>query len=346
MRAEPTLVTAAEAATWLTEIAGPVAVTGGTGFVGSHLVDTLCAAGLRPRVLVRDPAAPRWIADRPVEWIAGDLHDRAALSRLVQDAGTVIHLAGVVRAGAEADFDRGNREGTRNLVAALEQASSGARLVHVSSLAAAGPSASVEGLEPDAEPRPVSAYGRSKLAAEAEVRTLGVRCPWVILRPPAIYGPRDTDVLEFFKMAARGVVAIPAGERWVTLAWVGDVVRGILAAAGRGAPEHRVLHLGEPRPYRLRAVVRLLADAGGVRARIVPMPGVVLVAAGGGGSLLHRLGLHRVALTRDKARELLARHWTARTEGSLAALGLVEPVSFPAGAARTWAWYRAAGWLG
>ncbi len=344
--AEAPLVAADEAETWLAKIAGPVAITGGTGFVGSHLVDTLCAADVRPRVLVRNPAAPRWIADRPVEWITGDLDDAVALAKLVEGAGTVLHLAGVVRAGSTTAFDRGNRQGTRRLVTALEAEAPTARLVHVSSLAAAGPSPTIDGLGPDAEPHPVSAYGRSKLAAESEVRALGDDRAWVVLRPPAIYGPRDTDVLEFFKMAACGVVAIPSGERWVTLAWVGDVVRAVLAAAGADAPVHRVLHLGEPLPYRLPAVVRLLADAGGVRARVVPVPGMVLAAAGGGGSLLHRLGFHRVAMTRDKARELLARHWTARTAESLAALNLGDQVPFPEGAAITWEWYRAVGWVG
>lgn len=342
---EPPLVAADAVRPWLERLALPVAVTGGTGFVGSHLVDTLCDAGIEPRVLVRDPASPRWIAERTVQWVAGDLDDGAALRRLAEGARTVIHLAGVVRAGSAAAFDRGNRVGTTNLVEALAEAAPGARLVHVSSLAAAGPSDAIDGVGPEAPPQPLSAYGRSKLAAEEVVRGEGGHRQWIVVRPPAIYGPRDTDVLEFFKMAARGLVAVPAGERWVTVAWVGDVVRAVLAAAATDGPTGRVLHLGEPQPYRLQAMVRLLADAGGVTARIVPVPAVVLAAAGLGGSLLHRLGFERVAMTADKARELTARHWTARTADSLALLKVDEGLPFPEGAARTWAWYRSAGWL-
>ena len=185
----------------------------------------LCARRASHLVLVRDPSAPRWIAGAPVEWVPGDLEDGVALRRLVGGSGTVFHLAGVLRASREVDFDLGNRGGTANLVQALREAAPAARLVHVSSLAAAGPSNEPGGVGPECDPAPISWYGRSKLAAEHEVRAFGERADWSIVRPPAIYGPRDADVFEFFRMASRGVVAIPSGERWLTIAWVGDVVR-------------------------------------------------------------------------------------------------------------------------
>ncbi len=342
---EPPLFAPDAVSQWLGRLRPPVAVTGGTGFVGSHLVDALAAGGLRPRVLVRDPERPRWIAGRDVEWVAGSLEDADALERLVAGARTVLHLAGVVRAGSAAAFDRANREGTERLVAAVRRAAApDARVVYVSSQAALGPSPTVSGLGPEAVPRPVSAYGRSKLGGEAAVRHLAGGREWVILRPPAIYGPRDTDVLAFFRMAARGLAAIPAGERWVTVAHVADVVRAVLAAAAEGVAG-RVLHLGEPRPYRLEALIRLLADAGGVRVRVVKVPALVVRAAGAGGSALARLGLARVAMTADKARELLARHWTLRTADSLEALDLGATTPFPEGAAATWDWYRRRGWI-
>jgi nucleoside-diphosphate-sugar epimerase len=330
-------------ARWLETLPQPVAITGGTGFVGSHLVDTLCAAGLATRVLVRDPRSPRWIQDAPVEWVPGSLDDGSAVRRLVQGAGTVVHLAGVLRAGSEADFDLGNRGGTASLVAAVCGAAPRARLVHVSSLAAVGPSAEPAGAGPEVEPAPISWYGRSKLAGEDEVRGLGDEIWWSIIRPPAVYGPRDSDVFEFFRMANRGVVAIPAGERWLTVAWVGDVVRSILAAAA-GRPG-RVFHLGGPEPMLLETLISELCSAGGVRCRLIRIPPFVVSGAGAVGSALHRVGWRRFALTGDKARELLARHWTARTADSLLALGVDHHTGFRDGAACSWAWYRDRGWL-
>ncbi len=95
------LVSVESVSQWLDQLPQPVAITGGTGFVGSHLVDTLCAAGIEPRVLVRDPSAPRWISGAPVTWVEGSLAESESLRRLVDGAATVIHLAGVVRAGRE-----------------------------------------------------------------------------------------------------------------------------------------------------------------------------------------------------------------------------------------------------
>jgi nucleoside-diphosphate-sugar epimerase len=295
-------------------------------------------------VLVRDPANPRWIGGADVQRVEGGLHDETALDSLVEGAGTVVHLAGVVRAGREVDFDRGNRQGTENLVAAVRRRAPDARLVHISSLAAAGPSHEPSGRGPDEPAAPISAYGRSKLGAERAVAALGSDRRWCLLRPPAIFGPRDTDVLEFFKMAARGVAAVPAGDRWLTVAWVGDVVRAAVAAAAAGQAG-AVYHLGEPEPRTLVELLRLLAAAGGKRVRVIPVPAAVIGAAGGVGSVLQRVGLRRIALTQDKARELVARHWTADTAGSLEALGLGDQTPFGDGASATWRWYRERGWL-
>jgi nucleoside-diphosphate-sugar epimerase len=330
---------------WLREIRTPVAVTGGTGFVGSHLVDLFCAAGLRPRVLVRDSSSRGWIDDSPVEWVEGRLQDPDALRTFVAGAGTVYHLAGAVRAGTERVFDSVNRVGTASLVAAVRTAAPDAKLVYLSSIAAAGPSPTIEGVGPEVAPKPVSAYGRSKLGGENEVAALAGDRPWLILRPPAIYGPRDRDILQFFRMAATGWVALPRGEMWASMAYVGDIVACLAAAGARGSASGRVLHLGEERPYRLRALARLIGGAAGRRVRIVSVPAWALAAAGVAGSLLQRMGFRGVALTRDKAREMTARHWTCRTVDSLAVLGVGSTTSFPEGAAATWDWYRRRAWV-
>ncbi len=340
---ENPLVAPADVKHWLEAIPGPIAITGGTGFVGSHLVDCLCAAGIRPRVLVRRPDDPRWIADAPVEMIEGSLEDIDALGRLVDGAGSVFHIAGVLRAASEKDFDEGNRQGTQNLVRAVGRNAASARLIHVSSLAAVGPSPEPEGVGPEAEAAPVSWYGKSKLAAEGEIRAGAGDGWWTIIRPPAIYGPRDSDIFEFFRMADRGVVAFPGGERWLTVSYVGDVVRAILAAAAGNAGA--VFHIGEPEPVRLDDMISILSEAGGVRSKVVKLPPWLVAGAGSIGSLLQRLGWRRLPLTQDKCRDLLASHWTARTADSLQALGIASQTLFAPGCRETWQWYREQGWL-
>ncbi len=341
---EAPLVPPSSVASWLDELPQPVAVTGGTGFVGSHLVDTLCAAGVRPRVLVRNPSSPRWIGDRPVEWVPGSLDDVDALGNLVRGSKTVFHVAGVVTADGAADFDRGNRDGTARLVDAVRSLALAARLVHVSSLAAVGPAPTPEGVGPEAEPTPVSDYGRSKLAAERKVQAIGDDSWWTIVRPPAIYGPRDTDMYELFKMVNGGWATIPTGEHWLTVAYVADVVRCILAAAV-AEDSGRVYHLGEPGPYRLESVLGRIADAGGRRVRMIRVPSVAVDLVARLAVPLRRTGLWRTALTRDKAREAREACWTARTVDSLAALAVGDQVSLCSGAGETWSWYRRNGWL-
>ncbi len=341
-RALPAAVSPDELAMWRPRIPALVAVTGATGFIGSHLVDTLLEAGVSLRLLVRDRAKLPERARREAEVVLGRLDEPDALARLLSGCGAVAHLAGVVRGGSPAPFDLANRVGTENLVRALAESSPSARLVYLSSLAAVGPSPDPAGVGPEAPARPVSAYGRSKLAGEAAVRTH--RGPWVILRLPTIYGPRETDVLQFFRLVALGLVPIPAGERYLTVAHVADVVRAILAALA-GCGDRCTLHIGDPTPGTLHGMLAVLAESGGLSVRTVQVPALVARAVGLGGDVLQRLGIRRVAITTDKARELLARHWTARTEDSLRTLGVAGSVPLPVGFAATWAWYREAGWV-
>lgn len=320
----------------------PIVLTGGTGFVGSHVIDTLCAAGIRPRVLVRDQASPRWIAGRPVDWVEGSLESSEGLARLVEGAGTVVHLAGVLRGATEEDFMAGNRDGTARLLTSVGSHSPEARLIHVSSQAAVGPADAEIGATVDVEPLPISAYGRSKAAAEDCVRSSSIR--WGILRPPAIYGPRDSDVFEFFRMASRGLLAAPSGERRLTIAHVADVVRAVFAVGAVGG-NAGIFHVGGTAGMAMDDLLRSIANAGEVRARLIHIPPWVLRAAGSGASGLRLLGMRQIPLSRDKAKEILARHWVLETRTSMDRLGLHDPMPFDLGARMTWDWYRSAGWL-
>ncbi len=186
-----------------------LAITGGTGFVGGHLLDAASAAGHSVAALTRRPRKPR---DK-VEWIAGSLDDRAALDRLVAGADALIHVAGVVNAPDAAGFEAGNVTGTAAVLAA-GQASGVPRFVHVSSLAAREPT--------------LSHYGASKARSEALVTASPLST--VIVRPPAIYGPGDNELLEMFRMASKGIVLLPPAGR-LSLLHAADLSRLLIALA-------------------------------------------------------------------------------------------------------------------
>ncbi len=184
-----------------------LAVTGATGFVGRALLEEAAKRGLEVRALTRRPQANA----AGIEWVSGDLHDRPALDRLVAQAEAVIHIAGVVNTHDPMGFHLGNVEGTLQLVEAAVAAGA-PRLVFVSSLAAREPQ--------------LSKYGHSKLHAEKLVAASGL--DWTIVRPPAIYGPRDREILELFKLAKWGVVPMPPPGR-TSILHVADLARLLLA---------------------------------------------------------------------------------------------------------------------
>lgn len=324
----------------LSSLEEPIALTGGTGFVGSHLVDTLVAAGFKPRILVRNPESMRWVQTVAAELIPGSLEDVSSLEALVAGAKTVLHLAGSLRAPSAAAFMEGNAGGMSRLIKAIRESSLPAHLVFCSSQAALGPSADLEGVPPEAPLRPISAYGKSKASAERLLRDSGLY--WSIVRPPAIFGPRETDILEFFRMASRGVVAYPAGERWVSIACVTDVLRVLLEVACHRAPRS-IRHVALDPPIRMDEMLREIAGGSQRSFRMLAIPPWVLRAAGWGGSTLRTVGFSRIPLSRDKVREILARHWVLKDTSE--AGGLLRGMPLKEGIALTWEWYRRIGWL-
>src|SRR5579863_3902805 len=211
--------------------AGFALVTGASGFVGGHLVEALVAGGYRVRCLVRPQSDRRWLDSLGVSYAAGTVEDAGALRRAVDGVDVVFHLAALTTTARASEYDRINYGGVVRLVDAM--AARPVRLVFCSSLAAGGPARAGRPLTEADPPAPIGPYGESKLRGEQVVLSGGV--PAVVVRPSAVYGPRDRDVLAAFRLAARGL-AIRTGPRGQQLAMihVHDLAQG-LAAAGRTA---------------------------------------------------------------------------------------------------------------
>lgn len=317
-------------------------VTGGTGFVGSHLLETLLRRGDTVRALVRSPAKAAGLGLDGVEWVRGDLDDPEALSRGAEGVDVVYHVAGLVMARNEAEFHEINEGGTRSLLEAA--APYGPRLVLVSSLAAGGPTVPGRPLRGDEPPRPVTAYGRSKLAAEAAVRAGPL--PWTIIRPPAVYGPRDREMLRVFQAARTGFAPVfGEGDQELSLVFGPDLAQAIAAAGHAPATAGGVFYAAHPEVTTSERLVRRIGGVMGHPVRVLKVPFTV------GRALLHltgaaaRLADRPTILTADKGNELFQPAWTCDPAALTELTGWRAEHDLEAGAARSIAWYKEAGWL-
>ena len=299
-----------------------LAVTGGTGFVGQHLLDLAIGRGHQVRALTRRPKEEY----DGVEWIEGSLEDRDALERLVQGSDAVIHVAGVINALDKAGFEAGNVRGTLAMLAAATAAGT-RRFVHVSSLAAREPN--------------LSQYGASKARSEKLVESSGL--DWVIVRPPAVYGPGDKEMFEMFRMAKAGLILLPPRGR-LSLIHVDDLARLLLNLAEREEPVKLTIEPHDDRPngWTHKEFADALRRAVGRRAVSLATPRPLLRV----GAALDRLVRRdRAKLTPDRAAYFCHPDWVVST-GNAPPPDLWRPqVETVRGLAETAEWYRARGWL-
>jgi nucleoside-diphosphate-sugar epimerase len=318
-------------------------VTGATGFVGSHLAETLRARGDEVTALVRSPSKAAALGPLGVRVVPGDLDDSASLMRAVEGQDVVFHVAGLVAARDEHEFLRSNRDGTAGLVNAAARARV-SRLVYVSSMAAGGPAPKGRPLLGTEPPRPVTAYGRSKLAGEAAVKAGAL--PWVIVRPPTVYGPRDREVLKVFRMARWGVAPVFGdGSQELSAVHGADLAAALIAAGMSAETPGNVYYACHPEVVTSAALVLAVGRAMGRTLRLVPIPSSLGRAMLGVTELWARLAGYTTILTRDKANEFFQDAWTGDPGPLTRDSGWRAAHDLASGMAHTYRWYRGAGWL-
>jgi nucleoside-diphosphate-sugar epimerase len=316
---------------------GLVFVTGATGFLGGVLVRRLLANGWDPgrlRCLVRDvDRAERGGLPRE-SLVEGDLSQRNCgpqLRTAADGAAVVIHLAGSLKSYDRRGFDVVNVHGTQLLVDAVVAAAPEAHFVHVSSLAAAGPSVDGHGTAESADRcRPVSSYGESKRRGELCVVSSGL--PYTILRPPVVYGPGDGATQLLFRQALAPITAMPIKSRPLSVIHADDVAEAAWLALTK-RPPGAILPLDGPERTDTHQLMRAIAEACGRRARLVPTPMAIAALAASAADLVARLRNKPGYFNRDKVREIAGVGWVADGEGAKHSLGFEARVSLAEGLA-------------
>ena len=315
-------------------------VTGATGFLGSHIVETLLARGWRVRAAVRPTSDLRWLQGRPVRTVLpGDSAEGTA--RLLEAADAVIHCAGVVSARDEAAYFAGNVAPARRLIDAAAATPRVRSFVLVSSLAATGPSLPDRPRREDDPPAPVSAYGRSKLAGE-RLLTPDLPFRWCIIRPPALYGPRDAAFLPLFAWARRGwTVSVRGGLSALSLLDGRDCAAATVALLETERASG-VYQVDDGRAYGWDDIAAALRGATGRRVRAVPVAlGALRLAArlAGAAAALSPL------LRPERLASVTAPAWTGDGARLREATGFRAGRDLARGFRETWEFYREAGWL-
>jgi nucleoside-diphosphate-sugar epimerase len=318
-------------------------VTGATGFVGSHLAEALRRRGYDVTALARSPAKAEALVHQGVRVVRGDLHDTAALERAVAGQDIVYHVAGVVAARDEAGFLSGNRDGTRNILAAAERGGK-PRFVLVSSLAAAGPSARGAPLTGGEAPRPVTAYGRSKLAAEEVVKDSSLR--WSIVRPPIVYGPRDKEILKVFRLARLRIAPVFGhGDQELSAVYASDLAEALVATGESPTTIGGTYTACHPEVFTTAQFGNAVAAVMGrsvTTVRIPPQLGRALLSIS---EMAARLANQTTVLTSDKANEFFQPAWTGDPGPLTRDSGWRAVYDLGRGLADTYQWYRSSGWL-
>ena len=309
------------------------AVTGGTGFLGLHLLPALAQAGFRIRLLARRDPSHSAFAGLAFETLRGSLEDETALAALADGADVVVHAAGLIKAHTRAEFLHANQGGAAALARATRRTAPGARFVLISSLAAREPQ--------------LSGYAFSKHAAEDAARDIFSDAPaqLAILRPPAIYGPWDRETLALFRASLYPVAPL-LGDGIAAVIHAADAAGAIAAMAGETfRPGCFALADEQPQGYALRVLMAEAARATGGRARLAHLPKAMVMAAGFASGVLGGLRRTPPIFTLGKAREILHPDWSVHPDELLPREIYAPRIGLAQGFAETVAWYRQAGWL-
>lgn len=322
-------------------------VTGGTGFIGSHLIERLTERGDEVTCIAKDRLNVTALETLGIRMVLGDLNNGIAWDRVLDGVDCIYHLAGVTRARSYEEYYQGNHLATKRLMEICRNNSRGIkRIVYLSSLAAVGPSPDGLPLDESAPMHPVSDYGESKKRGEMEVRKAQDILPITIIRPSAVYGPREVNMLEYMRLIKRGIhPLIGFRKKYLSLVHVSDLVDGLISAATSPEAIGQTYFLASEESYTNEDIGEAIGRAVSVRPIPLRVPHSLVYAIGAIGTCVAKTSGNQVFLNLQKARECVQRAWVCSVAKAKKDLGYRQSVSLGDGMASTYAWYRQNGWM-
>jgi nucleoside-diphosphate-sugar epimerase len=324
-----------------------VLVTGGTGFIGSHLVEVLLQKGIQVRCLLRKSSDLKWIKGLPVEYAWGDCRDRSSLKEAVMGVNQVFHSAGITKAVRIEAFFEINAYGTENLIrACLEHNPDLQKFIYVSSQAAAGPSPNGNRKKETDGCHPVSPYGRSKRLGEELALSHGHKLPILILRPSAVYGPRERDIYFFFRLLSKGIHLCPSNpDQHISLCYVQDVVQAIFLAAETRPSRSEIFFVSDGQDYPIEKIGDAFAQALGIHAFRLCVPKWILLRIASFSEYVSQVSKKPPLINRGKVEEMVQKNWVCDITKAKTVLSYDPGTPLARGARLTVDWYRKENWL-
>lgn len=324
-----------------------VLVTGGSGFIGSHLIEKLLFQGHTVTCLAKDKMNMEAVSDQRLKIILCDLGNDSGLRDILQETDYVYHLAGLTRARNAREYYEGNFKMTERMIGLCNQYGPHIkRFIHVSSLAAAGPALNGNPVSEKDPCHPVSHYGRSKMQAEQAVLKADCRFPVTIIRPSAVYGPRDRDLFKYYQLImSRLHPIIGFKPKKLNLIHVDDLVRGICAAGESEQTVDEIIHLGSSKAYTNEEIGDAIAAAVQRKPLRVHLPHSLVYAVGAIAELFGKLTRQQIFFNLQKVNEAVQDSWDCSIEKAGRLFGFQPEISLEDGIEATYHWYVSNHWL-
>lgn len=324
-----------------------VFVTGGTGFIGSHLIDELLNKNYYVKTLIRKNSSTKWLEGKNVEFIEGDLFNHQILENAISDIDYIYHVGGVTFAKKKEDFYKGNVDATKSLLEACHKFNPGLkRFVHVSSQAAVGPSFDGKPIDELRDYFPLTTYGKSKVEAEKLVINYFDKLNCTVVRPPAVYGPRDYAIFEYFKSMSKGLQPIIGfGNKLVSLIFVKDLVNGFILAAESDISVSSIYFISSDKFYTWNEIGKLTQDILGKKTIKLIIPHFVVKFTALLSQAYGYFSPKPVVLNLEKSKEITQPYWICSIEKAQRELGFNPQYSIREGIKITIDWYKKHGWL-